>query len=127
MKTMLAILAAVLIHAAPVAAQEHAPLLEQCKADRALWYSLEQENEYRKAYLKDGPKNATEFAQLPIKTIKFRIKEMSDCWSVSSQQDDQYVKAAEFYDMVFRDRCLSFIYRHHLMGQLLSEDERGMR
>lgn len=109
-----------------VKAQEHAPLLDQCKADRALWYSLEQENEYRKADLAEGPKNSTQYAKLPLKIIKFRIKEMTDCWSVGNEAD-QYLKAAEFYDMIYRDRCLSFINRHHLMDQLLAEDERGIR
>jgi hypothetical protein len=116
----------ILICVRPLVAQEHAPLLEQCKADRALWYSSEQENEYRKADLAEGPKNSTQYAKLPLKVIKFRTKEMADCWSVGNG-DDQYFKAAEFYDMIYRDRCLSFINRHHLMEQLLAEDERGIR
>jgi hypothetical protein len=109
--------------------QQHAPLLEQCKADLAVWYDDEAVIEYQKAeilYRTDSVTNRTDYAKLPIKTLSFRLKEMGDCWSVSNQ-DDRYYKAFKFYGDVRGDRYYHFIIRHHLMNQLLAEDEKGIR
>jgi hypothetical protein len=123
-------IAGLLLIAAPlVKAQEHAPLLDQCKADIALWYSDESEVEYRKAenaHRTDGTKNRTDYAKLPIKVLNFRVGELVDCWSVSGQ-DDRYFKAARFYGEIREDRYYRFLVRHHLIKQLLTEDEKGIR
>ena len=112
-----------------VRAQEHAPLLDQCKADLALWYSEEDRTEYLKAEIThntNGTKNPTDYARLPIKVIDFRIKEMGDCGAVSGQ-DEQYYKAEIFYADIRCDRYFHFLARHHLMQQFLIEDEKGTR
>lgn len=109
--------------------QEHAPTLEQCKADLALWYDKDGALDYLKAQgmrMSDGIKNTSSYNRLTLKLITFRINEMVKCSSVSGK-DGGYADAVDFYSGLRRDRYYWFLVRHHLMGQLEKEDEKGVR
>jgi hypothetical protein len=49
--------------------QEHAPSVDMCRADAALWYSHEMATEYinaQSAFVSDGVPNRTSASKLPI-------------------------------------------------------------
>ncbi len=115
------------VHAKP---QQHAPTLETCRADRAVWYNSEMSTEYMKAEtarVSDGMKNRTPSAKLPLAEIITRHHEMADCQAVDPGNSDAYRAATEFYYGIYTDRCISFIVRHNLMEQLRKEDAEGLR
>ena len=118
---------AVLVNAKP---QQHAPTVETCRADVALWYDANAATEYLKAetlHKSDNIKNLTPIAKLQLYEVKARGLELRDCQSVDKPQFENYFEAADFYYIVMVDRYGSFLRRHHLMEQLMREDAQGFR
>jgi hypothetical protein len=121
-----------LIFALPVTSepQQHAPTLETCRADLALWYDKESATKYNEAetlFISDGVKNLTPAAKLPLTEVEARLTEMGKCFYVDNQHLDDYYDADRFYSGVRSDRYAGFIHRHHLMAQLREEDAEGLR
>ena len=118
---------------APIAnseSQKHAPSIETCRADLALWYDVASATEYKKAetlHLTGGTKNSTPAAKLPLKEVNARIIEMGNCSHVDTARSDAYVGANDFYAGVQGDRYFAFIVRHNLMPQIMKEDAQGLR
>lgn len=113
MKTALAIIGLALISASGAAAQDHAPLLAQCKADVRLWVSTQQE---------DAKK-------LTFWDLNRRHREMMDCSDVDmdSETHPYYEILDHFYALVEEIRYAHFIWRHDLNHQFLAEDKAGAR
>jgi hypothetical protein len=118
---------------APVAnseSQKHAPTVEACRADLALWYDVESATEYKKAetlHITGGAKNSTPAAKLPLREVNARVIEMGKCSHVDTTRSDAYVGANDFYAGVQGDRYFAFIVRHNLMPQIMKEDAQGLR
>jgi hypothetical protein len=110
--------------------QKHAPSIETCRADLALWYDVESATAYKKAetlHITGGVKNSTPAAKLPLKEVNARIIEMGNCSHVDTTRSNDYVAANDFYAGVQGDRYFAFIVRHNLMPQILKEDAQGLR
>jgi len=115
---------------AQTAKAQHAPTVYVCRADRALWFNLEDATEYLKAekeHVSNGTRNRTAIAKLGIDEIIARETEMLDCSRVDSDRLGLYQKAITFYSDVVCQRKDNFIHRHHLMDQLKREDAQGLR
>jgi hypothetical protein len=109
---------------------QHAPTVQTCRADVALWYSDQINREYSKAeveWKRHEVPNRTDTARLLLTEVDARREEMWKCWQVDYDQHDRYYVAATFYNEVFMDRCYRFIVRHNLLQQLTTEDEQGLR
>jgi hypothetical protein len=130
-KRLFASMSVVVLASSPVAvAQEHAPTLEQCRADVAVWGDLSTQHEYTKAeyrYLSSTDPNRTETNKLTIKQIFSRLDEMSDCGKVDAERWKVYSDTQDFYLHVYQDRMKSFLLRHHLYDQFMKEDDAGQR
>ena len=116
----------------PAFAQEikHAPTVEQCRADVALWHNLKIFTEYNSAqtaWASDGVPNRTPTAQLPLSTIQSRLLEMAVCTDVDKPNHATYYETNQFYAGVVHDRYVRFLKRHGLMDQLWAEDAAGER
>jgi hypothetical protein len=110
--------------------QQHAPTVEVCRADAALWYDRDAATDYLKAetlHKSDNVKNLTPAAKLSLAEVKARATEMFDCARVDEPRYQNYLEAADFYYIVMVDRYGAFIRRHHLMEQMMREDARGLR
>jgi hypothetical protein len=110
-------------------AQKHAPTVEVCRADVALWYNTQLYTEFRlaqKDWFADQIPNRTDIAKLSLSEIGMRVREMGECWSVDNHEE-KYLKAMDLYDTAFTGRYIRFVRRHHLEQQLMSEDEQGLR
>jgi hypothetical protein len=110
--------------------QEHAPTVDMCRADAALWYSRGIANAYNTAetaHVTDDVPNRTEIAKLPLPEINERTSELGKCFVVDKDNSDTYCVAQEFYHSVLTDRYLRFVWRHHLKDQLMLEDAQGIR
>jgi hypothetical protein len=109
-------------------AQEHAPTVEQCKADQALWGADHTQTAYNEAetrHVESGAVNRTEIAMLSITQLKQRMRGMYECEDVVAM--DPYHSTGNFYYSVIADRYLGFLIRHGLMPQLVKEDAAGER
>ena len=116
--------------AIPSKAQQHAPTIDGCRADRTLWYEVSAATEYMKAeteHMNNGTPNRTPYAKLDLAEVLARVIEMGDCSSVDAERSGAYHEAQEFYASVYQDRVVSFLSRHHLMEQLKREDAQGLR
>ncbi len=102
----------------PLFGQDHAPTVEQCRADQRLWSSVHDTQDYKDA-----------MSRLSAQTLKQRSDEMSDCFAVDSENSHDYfaVVAACGMEMEMGRRYRHFIDRHHLMAQFLAEDAAGKR
>ena len=110
--------------------QEHAPTVDMCRPDAALWYGHEMATEYYNAqslFNSDGVPNRTDSAKLPLSEAIARMQEMFKCQRVDEQRKDNYLDVQLFYHEVMADRCFRFILRHHLKDQLDREDAQGIR
>lgn len=128
MKTALITLG-LLLGAGTILGQEHAPTLDVCKADIAVWYDRDAATDYlnqESKHMTDGIRNTNPYNKLTITEIILRIHEMGQCYSVSGFED-RYHDAQMFYSGIMHDRMANFIYRHHLMEQLKKEDAEGIR
>ena|ERR1035438_3156931 len=130
-KTVVAVLALLVsVSLSPINAQQHAPTIEVCRADVAVWGDPQAEIDYEKAeaeWFKNDVPDRTAIAKLSIREMSRRGDEMSQCEKVDPNQEKLYSGMQEFYNDVRRDRYARFLYRHHLMSQLEQEDTAGKR
>jgi hypothetical protein len=126
MKTLAAILLFAAI-AAMVEAQEveHAPTVEMCRADYALWSDASLMKSYYEADAKSRKhvsEDSDEISRLSIDEIAARAVEMSDCLKADADSNDRlkYRLASDFYNGVFGSRLEHFIERHNLAKQVKS-------
>jgi hypothetical protein len=108
---------------------DHTPTAEQCRADLALWYDVQEATAYfdaETAHINEGTPNRTEAAKLPFTKVVSRLREMGACWRVEGFKD-RYFEAHKFYSDVMHDRYDGFLRRHNLMEQLKREDAEGLR
>jgi hypothetical protein len=97
--------------------QDHAPTVEQCRADQRLWLSvMHDEHAFKDAV-----------SQLSVETLKERSREMRDCFAVDSENARDYFDLVTGYGTELSGRYKNFIERHHLMTQFLAEDAAGKR
>lgn len=113
MKTTAALAVAVLFLIAVSSAQDHAPTVEQCRADKNLWWD---QFDTREAVSK-----------LSAKKINKRSDEMRDCAVVDEENQHSYLQLAGMFQMEYELRLLDFVTRHHLMAQFVAEDADGKR
>jgi hypothetical protein len=122
---------AFILCAAPLpCAQEHAPTVDVCRADRAFWHNAEEETDYlnqETKHINDGTRNRNPIAKLSFKEINLRMSEMSACVSVDEPNLDKYFDMMQFYSGMLEDRYRNFILRHHLIEQFKAEDAAGVR
>ena len=120
----------VLLCAGAAFGQQHAPTLDVCQADVALWYSMESATDYlnqETKHINEGVRNTSPYNRLPVEEVEARVKEMGDCAIVVNFRDERYHEAQTFYSGILHDRMANFIYRHNLMEQLKKEDAVGIR
>lgn len=107
---------AVLILASAAAAQQHAPTVEQCNADRAVWHNDWINNPVRA------------FKNLSYKELVLRRDEMVDCAVVDKNSPfNDYIFLPAVFVAERAARADSFISRHGLDKQFLDEDAAGAR
>ncbi len=95
-------------------AQDHAPTLEQCKADVNLWNNEFQHNGY---------------VNVSIHELNERSKELSACL-VSYPKDPSHglwVDVHVQFHSVMEYRYSAFIARHNLFNKFMEEDKQGKR
>ena len=108
-------LVASLASARPRQAVEHAPTVEQCRADRAYWMS--------KIEQPDG-KGTNDVV---FETLRGWQSEMSKCEVVDPENYGKYYNAGSEAIAESASRTLAFISRHNLVNQFLDEDAAGKR
>jgi hypothetical protein len=111
-------------------AQEHAPTMDVCRADVALWDNSEEQTDYlnqETKHINDGVRNANPIAKLTVREVFLRLSEMADCASVDEAKANSYRETVRFYSSVVADRYRSFIERHDLMRKFMAEDKAGAR
>ena len=109
---------------------KHAPTVEVCRADAAVWWSDDVVAEYNKSeeQLASGGKYIPNPAgDLSLKEVSARRREMYDCVQVDKRDAQIYRGAYEFYWGVRMGRYERFIERHGLMDEFLKEDAQGLR
>ena len=92
MRVVVSILVALFL-APTLRTQEHAPTVDVCRADHAVWHNDEQETDYMRQELKhvrDGIRNTNPIAKLPYTEIRLRDLEMIDCASVDKPNYSEY-------------------------------------
>lgn len=97
-------------------AQDHAPTVEQCRADQRLWLS-----QFDNPELVNG---------LSYYQLSDRMGEMSECIAVD--RDDQsrvllYSETASRFNIKQMVRLRDFVKRHGLYDQFIAEDADGKR
>jgi len=95
---------------------QHAPTVEQCRADYRLWVSQDKQ---------DG----VSFTDLTLKELGLRTKEMLDCETVDTQQDNvkSYIYMFKEFGGELLIRETHFLSRHGLNKQFQDEDAKGAR
>jgi hypothetical protein len=110
--------------------QQHAPSIEMCRADVAVWYDHESATAYLNAEtnrVQTGQPNPTQIAKLSFTEVNERVMELVDCLKVDEARFNTYDAAQNFFYGVASDRFRSFVYRHNLLEQLKREDSQGLR
>jgi len=111
-------------------AQEHAPTMDVCRADVAVWDNKEEQTDYlnqETKHINDSVRNTNPIAKLTIREVALRSREMGNCASVDEAKANSYLEMMQFYSSVLADRYRSFIERHDLMGKFMAEDKAGAR
>jgi hypothetical protein len=111
-------------------AQQHAPTMDVCRADSALWDNSAEQTDYFNQETKrinDRIKNTNPIAKLTVREMSLRLTEMADCASVDDAKGDRYGEMVKFYASVIADRYHSYIVRHDLMSKFMAEDAAGAR
>jgi hypothetical protein len=115
----------VLLIATPEFAQQHAPTVNQCRADASVWNA---------AVMNHNPEFSK--SKLSVTELSLRQDEMHDCRSVdpervgdsaSFQRSDTYRLLEALYTNEIAWRASNFINRHGLWQQFLDEDAAGQR
>lgn len=116
---------AALLFAGTISAQEHAPTVDVCRADAAVWNA---------AVVNHNPE--TSKTKLPYDELAARSNEMHACRSVdparvgdssSITRMDAYTLLEALYKDEIASRAMNFIARHGLGKQFLAEDAAGAR
>jgi len=110
--------------------QEHAPTVDVCRADRAVWRESSERLDYSQQELRherEGTTNKNNIGQLPYKELLSRQVEMGTCMMVDTPDSEAYSDVVGFYQQVEGDRYHHFVERHHMMSQFLDEDAAGLR
>lgn len=120
-----------LIGAAPVGtAQQHAPTIDVCRADAAVWGDQPAEIDYDHAqgkHVTDGTPNRTAIGKLFLREVDERTIEMDTCTKVDPDRFDSYSEIRDFYASVHADRFMDYIDRHNLRARVYEEDAAGER
>jgi hypothetical protein len=97
---------------APITSQiEHAPTVDQCRADQRLWLSQ----------LESG---------LPLPAVSIMDEqrgEMMDCLIVDPSRQLEYRNTTNEISAAVITRYRHFLWRHNLMDQFVKEDAAGKR
>lgn len=94
--------------------QDHAPTVEQCRADQHLWSDQLQNDR-------------DEISKLSFRQITGRSEEMADCISVDRERAMHYSIAVAGFSEHLMSRMYNFIKRHELLDQFKAEDAAGKR
>jgi hypothetical protein len=107
--------ALVLLISAVTVAQEHAPTVEQCRADAAVWADAD-------------------FTIPTMKELLSRSKEMSDCLKVDPLKESheagmKYIEFSQRFSVEYQNRTVHFLDRHDpaWYQKFLAEDAAGQR
>src|SRR6266404_5731807 len=76
--------------------QEHAPTLDVCRADLAVWHDHEEAKDYYDAerlFTRDGTPNRTATNKLSLSEVKLRKAEMFECMRVDLSDQSKYEAA----------------------------------
>src|SRR6266849_2054974 len=121
-----------LLFVVPATGQKHAhaPILEQCKADVAVWGDSGAQLEYSKAqlaFIEDGTPNKTEINKLSMQELTERMSEMVDCMKEVDPvvEAKDYQSVMSFYQNIEGDRAYDFIVRHGLHDRFRVEKKQG--
>ena len=118
MRRIAMVLTLALLSATSARVQEHAPTVDVCRADRALWYP----------YSSPPQTDDGAILKLSFDQVHARQGEMGNCARVDAEnKQDWYLNAAEFYATVMSIRTWHFISRHNLEAQFFQEDAAGKR
>lgn len=105
-----------LLFVVPVMAQDHAPLIKQCRVDVALWTA------------KDDATQGRGFNSLTDYQLSARATEMLYCrMNVDSAHSAQYDNMYEEFIALEMTRMIHFLQRHGHWNQYISEDAAGAR
>lgn len=113
--TVVFFLAAVMFSARIASAQnaplEHAPSIQQCQADAAVWNQRENPDWKNKELL----------------VFLLRRQEMLACVQVDVSQGEVYLNVVGMIDAIQATRMADFLTRHNLVSQFIAEDAAGSR
>jgi hypothetical protein len=113
MKTTVRLSAALLLFLAVSPAQDHAPTVDQCRADQRLWSSQ-----------LDTPE---EVNALSFRKLNKRSEEMAACSTVDEEHPTSYSLTGARLTLQKESRLFDFVTRHKLFDQFLAEDAAGKR
>jgi hypothetical protein len=114
--SMFLLLFSAVIGASQTKQVEHAPTVEQCRADQALWLSK----------LETTPRGSGT-SNVDVRTLHAWAVEMDDCKAVDQANELKYYNTEAETTAAVSGRELGFIYRHNLYQQFLDEDAAGKR
>lgn len=97
--------------------QDHAPTVEQCRADQRLWSSA----------MQDDATFAKVVSKLSAEILAQRMSQMRDCFAVDGENSRDYFVVNAGYGTELGTRYKDFIARHRLMTQFVTEDAVGKR
>lgn len=97
---------------------EHAPTIEQCRADGAVWRAEQDNNANRNTLFLPEP---------GVPEIWNRREELSKCLVVDTSRKDYYQMVMWGLDLEYRQRLEHFLVRHNLESQFAQEDTAGKR
>jgi hypothetical protein len=94
--------------------QDHAPTVEQCRADQRLWA----------AQLDGSPETVS---SLTYYQLNDRMAEMADCVAIDDVRAVLYSETGARFNMRQMVRLRDFVKRHELYDQFIAEDAAGKR
>ena len=101
---------------------QHAPTVEQCRADQKLWFSrISDDAKAEEAEgLREPVAHSISFQQLTFLTL-----EMHDCARIDPEFKKEYYQTSGDAAVTADNRLVHFLYRHNLNQQFLAEDAQG--
>lgn len=90
---------------------KHAPTVEQCRDDQGLWL----------------PKLENDSASISYDELMSLGQEMHECQKIDPEFADRYCNTDGVIEAVKELRFYSFLHRHTLLHQFLTEDAEGKR
>src|SRR5580704_16494846 len=97
---------------------EHAPTVEQCRADQALW------DDKIAHPAKDWANSVPEISS---RSLNVMLNEMVACVSVDAVYRSKYNATSKVISLVVGDRAMDFLIRHNLKEKFYQEDDSGRR